>query len=440
MPSRRRCRWARRRAWKRARRSATPTGDRWSGSPCPPASCPDVGGLQVDLASTALVGLGEGARYLADYPYGCAEQKASSALALSLAADLGDAFSMGRIAPADYRARATTLLNSLPSYQCDDGGFGYWPGRCLFGSFYLTSYVLHVMHVTERLGIAPDKAVVTRALDFLEEQARTSPPAQVQWLPAWSASVAFATKVLAEHGRQQDSNITRLYAMADRLPIFALSYLADAMAESGTRGTAVRRGRPPAHECAARGRRPGARRGDRLGRAPVALELEHSRDSARARWLRASRGRFAVRAGARALAAPGARERPLAEYSGERDRPRSAGQLLQEVRGDTAEHDGTNHARLAQSGERDFRTRTSAARPVTLAMPDVLRQVAAGTEADLAIERSGTGRLFYAARLQYVPSDRAASDRSGHARRAAVREVRGERRESRRPRRSRPAI
>jgi hypothetical protein len=36
-------------------------------------------------------------------------------------------------------------------------------------------------------------------------------------------------------------------------------------------------------------------------------------------------------------------------------------------------------------------------------MPDLLRRVAAGAEADLAIERAGTGRLFYTARLRFVP-------------------------------------
>ena len=91
------------------------TGDRTSERLTLPAGIvPGTGGLEVNLASTALVGLGEGARYLADYPYGCAEQKASSALALALAADLGTAFSMGRIAPADYRVKATSLLNELP--------------------------------------------------------------------------------------------------------------------------------------------------------------------------------------------------------------------------------------------------------------------------------------------------------------------------------------
>jgi alpha-2-macroglobulin len=35
---------------------------------------PGYGGLSVELSSTAMVGLGEGARYLVEYPYGCAEQ------------------------------------------------------------------------------------------------------------------------------------------------------------------------------------------------------------------------------------------------------------------------------------------------------------------------------------------------------------------------------
>jgi alpha-2-macroglobulin len=66
---------------------------------------PGFGGLHVELSSTALVGLGEGARYLVEYPYGCAEQKASRALALLLAADLGDAFTLPGHGPSKMRAR-----------------------------------------------------------------------------------------------------------------------------------------------------------------------------------------------------------------------------------------------------------------------------------------------------------------------------------------------
>ena len=165
----------------------------------------------MQLASTALVGLGEGARYLVDYPFGCAEQKASAGLALALAADLGQTFAMGRVAPADDRGRAAALLADLPRYQCGNGGFGYWPGACTSTSVYLTSYLLHVMRVADGLGIATDRAVIDRALDYLEANCdRPRRPPQIQWLPVWAASQAFGVKVLAEYGRNQDSNITRL--------------------------------------------------------------------------------------------------------------------------------------------------------------------------------------------------------------------------------------
>ena len=76
----------------------------------PAGVVPGFGGLHVELSSTAMVGLGEGARYLVEYPYGCAEQRGSRALALVLAADLGDAFSLpgmdtGEDAPGGAAAR-----------------------------------------------------------------------------------------------------------------------------------------------------------------------------------------------------------------------------------------------------------------------------------------------------------------------------------------------
>ena len=85
----------------------------------------------MDLASTALVGLGEGARYLVEYPYGCAEQRGSRALALLLSADLGEAFKLPGIEPAQLRTTVQSSLRELERFQCDNGGFAYWPGALL---------------------------------------------------------------------------------------------------------------------------------------------------------------------------------------------------------------------------------------------------------------------------------------------------------------------
>ena len=362
------------------------------------------GGLNVELASSALVGLGEGARYLADYPYGCAEQKTSAALALALAADLGSAFSMGRIAPAEYRTRAQSLLNDLPRYQCADGGFGYWPGNCRFGSFYLTAYVLHVMKVTAGLGFEPDDSVTSRALDFLDAQLRAQPPAQVQWLPAWGASAAFGVKVLTAYGRTQDANVTRLVTAVDRLPVFALSYLADAMASA-----------PARHP----------RYADITRRLLNSVRVEGDRahveeiDSDALAWLWNSNVRSSalvlegiVRRGDDAALIPGLVRGLLgARQNGRWRNTQENATALEALVGyyKKFEADEPNMTATVAVGNRTvgtapFRGRSSTSQNVRLAMPDLLRQVAAGTEADLAISRAGSGRLYYAARLQFTPS------------------------------------
>jgi uncharacterized protein YfaS (alpha-2-macroglobulin family) len=369
----------------------------------PAGVVPGLGGLNVSLSSTALVGLGEGARYLANYPYACAEQKASSALALLLASDVGEAFSMGRIGPADYRTRAITLLKDLERYQCADGGFGFWPGNCRHGSVYLTSYVLHVMRVASRLGVTMPEETSRNALNFLEAALKgAAPPGQVQWQPVWSASNAFSVKVLAEYGRNQDSNITRLIGMADRLPIFALSYLADALSASRIRD---------------------ARYNDIVRRLTNAVRVEGDAghieeiDSEALRWLWNSNVRSTalvldgfVRRGDNPTLVPGLvrwllSARTRGRWGNTQENATALESLVSYYK--AFESDIPNMTATVAIGSRPagtatFRGRSSAAHDVQLAMPDLLRQVPAGAERELAVSREGTGRLYYTARLDYA--------------------------------------
>ena len=93
----------------------------------PSGVVPGFGGLHVELASTAMVGLGEGARYLVEYPYGCAEQRSSRALALLLAADLGEAFALpdinreGPARPSRRRRSRSSNGSSVPAAASPTG-------------------------------------------------------------------------------------------------------------------------------------------------------------------------------------------------------------------------------------------------------------------------------------------------------------------------------
>jgi hypothetical protein len=197
---------------------------------------PTRGGLRVELASTALVGLGEGARYLVTYPYGCAEQRASSAMALMLAADLGEAFRLPDLEPAKLKEVTAATLKELEGFQCAGGGFAYWKGACASQSPYLTSYVLHVLDRGKKLGYAVPAKVTDGGYDYLQTSLAADRPTNEGWWPAFTAWQAFAVKVLSEGGRNADSHVTRLYDYRERMPVFGLAYLRDAMSARGEKG------------------------------------------------------------------------------------------------------------------------------------------------------------------------------------------------------------
>jgi len=137
---------------------------------------PGFGGLHIELASTAMVGLGEGARYLVEYPHGCAEQRGSRALALLLTADLGEAFKLPQVDAAQLRPTVQSALRDLERYQCSSGGFAYWPGECRTVSPYLTAYLLHVFKVASDLKYTVDAGMRQRAYKYLHDQLAQAPP------------------------------------------------------------------------------------------------------------------------------------------------------------------------------------------------------------------------------------------------------------------------
>jgi alpha-2-macroglobulin len=204
----------------------------------PQGVVPGYGGLHVEMSSTAMVGLGEGARYLVEYPYGCAEQKGSRALAMLLAADLGDAFTLPGVDTAKMRPAVQQTLKELELFQCASGGFTYWAGQCEWASPYLTSYLLHVFKVAGGLKYTVDPGMLQRAYAYLDRQLALPPPVNEGWWPSYTAWQAFAVKVMVEGGRNQDSHLTRLYGYRDRMPIFALAFLHDALIAKGEKGGA----------------------------------------------------------------------------------------------------------------------------------------------------------------------------------------------------------
>ncbi|HYR27521.1 MAG TPA: MG2 domain-containing protein, partial [Thermoanaerobaculia bacterium] len=195
---------------------------------------PGFGGLRLDLASTQMVGLSEGARYLVEYPYGCAEQQSSRALALMLVTDLGAEFNFAGVEAGKQKAAVQNTLRNFEEFQCGDGGFAFWPNQCISPSApFLTSYIVHVFQRGAALGYPANADVMERALTYLDQNLGQPKPENEGWMPAYTAWQAFAIKVLAEGGRNVDSHFNRVFEYRDRMPVFGISFLADALIAKG---------------------------------------------------------------------------------------------------------------------------------------------------------------------------------------------------------------
>jgi uncharacterized protein YfaS (alpha-2-macroglobulin family) len=366
----------------------------------PTGVLPNAGGLHLDLASTALVGLGEGARYLVEYPYGCVEQRASRTLALVLAADLGQAFRLDGLSAPELRARAQAAIDELLTFQCGDGGFAFWPGQCQARSPYLSSYVTHVLQTAAALGYRAGAAELEQTYTYLEQALAQPAGTNPAWMTSYTAWQAFTARALVRGKRPQDSSVTRLFGFADRMPVFALSYLADAM-----------RGSNPADPRLA----DLERRIRNAIRAESASARVDELDDPELLWLWSSDVRST------AIVMAGLIERGTAGDLA----PRMARYLLDSRRNgrwnDTQENAMALNALVAyyrafesvtpdfsasaslgtrQLASAEFRGRTTSAVSTLVPMADVTA-AAAGAARELVFQKTGAGTLFYAARLRY---------------------------------------
>jgi uncharacterized protein YfaS (alpha-2-macroglobulin family) len=369
----------------------------------PAAVVPGFGGLHVEMASTAMVGLGEGARYLVEYPYGCAEQKASRALALLLAADLGEAFALPGLDVSKMRPGVQQALTELRTYQCGNGGFAYWPGACWSTSPYLTAYLLHVFKVASDLNYSVDEPMRQRAYTYLESQIGRPAPTNEGWWPSYTAWQAFAVKVLAEGGRNQDSNINRLYGYRDRMPVFALAYLHDALLAKGETTTprVLEIRRRLANAILPEG---GSAHVEELS-DPYLMWFWNSNVRSTAIVLNTL-----VRAGAAdTVGRPLVRWMMAARRDGRWGNTQENAHAMESLVAYYRKYESVvpDFSAVVKLGDSEivrgqFKGRTTESTAKELPMTQVLAQGSAGDTKPLTFSRQGTGTLFYTARLRYA--------------------------------------
>jgi len=225
----------------------------------PPSIFPEVGGVEVELASTQLQSLTDAYWYLYRYPYECAEQRSGRMLATAALYDILDAFGTpDRPTRAQIEARRTKDAAELGKTQRADGGWGYFGGTA--SDPFVTQQVLTALAAQKLTG-----KVTTQAIDFVTkesnrllarlEQAAAKPadkrldraehPYLVSLAAATLTSLAAAAPVAGRPVIDARGRAERLHALATTLgsyPIDAkarvLALLADARA--GERARPIR--------------------------------------------------------------------------------------------------------------------------------------------------------------------------------------------------------
>ena len=206
---------------------------------------PDVGGLEVTMASTVLGGYGEAMRQLVDYPYGCLEQMSSRLVPFVALRELHGVFKLpwrpesargwvgedaiARWGTTDPDEVAAKTVKAIEALQHHDGGYGYWSSDSC-SSPHGSAYAVLALGRAAEVGYPVDRDGLRRGQQFLAKVAAGS-VATCSW---WSREVdpgtrAFAVYALARTRAPQASSASALFARRAELPFYGKAMLADAL-------------------------------------------------------------------------------------------------------------------------------------------------------------------------------------------------------------------
>lgn len=216
---------------------------------------PDEGGLEVKLASSALVGLESSFDRLIEYPYGCTEQLVSRTLPLLSMRDLAQ--QSGVRMPAKLDPVIDDAIAKVLAHQSGDGGFGFWDDDQPV--VWLSAYATFVLEEARKKGYAVPKEATDRAFAYLAARLpSTIPPADDaqddgkkdddgaaeddahgpltdDLSPEDKRGLMFAqasmiVDAMASSGVPSAGTLNRLYDARKNKPLFAQAFLLHAMA------------------------------------------------------------------------------------------------------------------------------------------------------------------------------------------------------------------
>jgi uncharacterized protein YfaS (alpha-2-macroglobulin family) len=192
------------------------------------------GTVSVTMSATVATYLPKALEFLSTYPYGCAEQTASSFLPHVILKRLQGYDAFKYMPDKQLDAKVTSGLQNLYGFQRGDGGFGFWQDSPRSNP-YLTAYVLYALHAAKQTGYAVDAGVLNRAAGYLNGVLREKRP-KADALDL--ATRTYILYVMSEIGQGDANLLNNMDGQRDMLPVFAQAELAMAFQNVGSTGKA----------------------------------------------------------------------------------------------------------------------------------------------------------------------------------------------------------
>ena len=178
--------------------------------------------LEVTLASTALGGLSEAFNQLVEYPYGCVEQLSSRLVPFVAVREVERVFGL----KPHEDAVVTDTVAKIEKLQAPSGGFLYWPtAECPYA--WPSIYATLALQRAQEMDYPVHHDVLLRAKKFLARVAAGESACRFEKIVPEER--IFALQVLARMGDPRPGYYDELFAMRDKLPLFAKAQLADAI-------------------------------------------------------------------------------------------------------------------------------------------------------------------------------------------------------------------
>lgn len=127
------------------------------------------GTVKVTIANTPLAELADATDSLIHYPYGCAEQTASSLLPLVVLADAADMIPGLKGRQAELARMARTGVTRLLNMQTPDGGLSYWPGT-REASPWASAYGAAILAIARRAAQDVPPEALARLHEYIRSQ------------------------------------------------------------------------------------------------------------------------------------------------------------------------------------------------------------------------------------------------------------------------------